>query len=153
VQAQTTLQQRLSHLPFRLLIVAAVLVIIALIVSPIVGGMSDKDKASNVLLTGVPFILTIVAIVLTFIFLIFVAAAVLSGNVSPKVYTIVEWFIIACVVLGVVGMFQPWNLIGYQVGFLLLFFALLAFNVWSHITPKRTRRGETNSIEQAKGSH
>lgn len=151
MQVQTTPQQRLSHLPFRLLIIAAVLVVIALIVAPIINGLSDKDKASNVLLTGAPFILIFVAIVLTFIFLIFVAAALLSGNVPPRVYTIIEWFIIACVVLGVVGMFQPWNLIGYQVGFLLLFFALLAFNVWSHITPKRVRRGD--SIKQAERSH
>jgi hypothetical protein len=137
VQQPLTTRQRLTGLPYTLLIITAALVVIALITAPIINGMSDKDKSNNVLLTGVPFILTFVAIILAFAFLIVVAAKLLNDTVPSLVHQVIEWSIIGGIVVGVVGMFQPWVLFGYQVGFLLLFVCLLAFNVWSHVTPRR----------------
>lgn len=142
MQQPLTIRQRLSGLPYALLIIAAVLVIISLITAPIINGMSDRARTDNVLLTGVPFILTFVAVILAFAFLIVLAAKLLNDNVPPMVHQVIEWIIIGGVVVGVVGMFQPWTLFGYQVGFLLLFICLLAFNVWSHVTPRRAPQAE-----------
>jgi MFS family permease len=142
VQPPLTIRQRLSGLPYRLLIIAAALVVIALITAPLIGGLPDRVRTDNVLLTGVPFILTFVAIILAFAFLIVVAAKLLNDNVPPRIYQVIEWIIIGGIVVGVVGMFQPWTLFGYQVGFLLLFVCLLAFNVWSHVTPRRIPQAE-----------
>ena len=147
MQQPLTVRQRLSGLPYKLLIIVAVLVGIALVTGPIIGGMSDKDKANNVLLTGVPFILIFVGIILAFAFLIVLVARLLNNNVQPLVYQIIEWIIIGGVVLGVVGMFQPWVLFGYQWGFLLLFVCLLAFNIWSHVTPRHIPQAE--KVERA----
>jgi hypothetical protein len=150
VQQPLTIRQRLTGLPYRLLIIAAVLVVIALITAPLIGGLPDRVRTDNVLLTGVPFILIFVAIILAFVFLIGVAAKLLNGNVPPAIYQVIEWIIIGGIVVGVVGMFQPWALFGYQVGFLLLFVCLLAFNVWSHVTPRRIPQAEqAEKVERA----
>ena len=43
--------------------------------------------------------------------------------------------IISGIVVGAVGMFQPWLFRAYTLGFLLLLFSTLAFIVWSHVRP------------------
>jgi O-antigen/teichoic acid export membrane protein len=137
VDKQVTVRNRLKGLPISLLIIAAVLVIIAVVSAPAINALPDKDRADNVLLTGIPFILSFIAFILIFAFLIVVTARLLNNNISARLHQTIEWIIIGSVVVGVVGMFQPWTLFGYQWGFLLLIAALLAFNVWSHVTPKR----------------
>ena len=137
MQQPLAIRRRLSRLPLRMLLVIAVLLIIAAIAAPMIDRMSDKDKADNVLVTGVPFILIFVAIVLAFAFLIVLVARLLNHSIPFRIHQTIEWIIIGGVVVGVIGMFQPWVLAGYQVGFLLLFGCLLAFNVWTHVTPKR----------------
>jgi hypothetical protein len=160
-------------LPIALPIIAAVLVVIAQILRPIIEGQPEEWKVINTLGTGIPFILEFIAIVLTFIFLIFCAARMLNNRISPTAYKVVEWIILAGVFLGIVGMFQPWSLFDllnrpaegettlyaniynglktaydqikepevagpiFQLGFYALLFAFIAFNVWSHITPRR----------------
>ena len=59
----------------------------------------------------------------------------LSGKIAADRFNAVERLIIGGIVLGVVGMFQPWLFAGYKYGFLLLLFSTLAFIVWSHVTP------------------
>ncbi len=48
-------------------------------------------------------------------------------------YRIVEYSIIAAMLLGTIGMFQPWQIELYHYGFLLLLFSTLAFIIISHI--------------------
>jgi nitrate/nitrite transporter NarK len=127
-----------------LLSLAAVLVVIAILVAPTINGMSAKDKTDNVLLTGVPFILIFVAIVLAFISFIAVVAARFNDRISPRAHAIGEALIIGGIVVGIIGTFQPWTIAGYQIGFHLLLLCMLAFNVWSHVIPRRERRGEAH---------
>jgi len=87
-------------------------------------------------LQAVYFILGFVAILLAFIFFIAFLSRRLSGNVPQPVFNVIEKITIAGIVLGVFGMFQPWALAGYRIGFHLLLFSTLAYIVWSHITPK-----------------
>ena len=54
--------------------------------------------------------------------------------------------IIAGIVLGIVGMFQPWTFAGYRYGFMLLFFSTLAFILWSHVVPKGVHADQVESI-------
>lgn len=128
--------------PRGLLIVAAVLIVIAWIARPPIEAQPTAWKASNVLLTGMPFVLEFIAIILVFAFLIFVAAALLNNRISARLYTIIEWIIIGGVAVGVIGMFQPWQLGGYSLGFHVLLVCFIAFNVWSHITPRRAVQHE-----------
>ena len=48
----------------------------------------------------------------------------------------IERILVALILLGIAGMFQPWRIELYTWGFHLLFFATLGFIVISHITPR-----------------
>lgn len=55
---------------------------------------------------------------------------------SLQIHSLIERCMMACMMLGIVGMFQPWAqpLFGY--GFLLLLFATIGFTVISNIRPR-----------------
>ena len=55
---------------------------------------------------------------------------------SKKTYNLVERVLIALILLGIVGMFQPIVIDLYRYGFLLLLFSTLGFIVFSHMSPK-----------------
>jgi hypothetical protein len=55
---------------------------------------------------------------------------------SKKTYSRVERVLIALILLGIVGMFQPLVIVLYRYGFLLLLFSTLGFIVFSHMSPK-----------------
>jgi hypothetical protein len=125
------------RIPYKLLIVAAVSLVLGLLAGPFIQSRyTPEELADNVILNAIPFVLIFVAILLTFIGLIVVLAGLLNKRVSHSVYRIIESLLIAGIVLGVLGMFQPWLFAAYTYGFILLLFSTLAFIVWSHIVPK-----------------
>ncbi len=77
-----------------------------------------------------------VATILQFGFIIALAAQTVSGRLSQRIFLIGVLVIIATIVVGVVLMFQPLTPTVFNLGFALVLIALLAFNVWSHITPR-----------------
>jgi F0F1-type ATP synthase membrane subunit a len=91
---------------------------------------------------AVYFIVSFVAIVVAFIFFIIFLSKRLSGRVPGGIYNVVEKIIIAGIVLGIFGMFQPWIHLGFRVGFHVLLISTLAYIVWSHITPQATHTEE-----------
>ena len=95
---------------------------------------------------AVYFIVGFVAIIVAFIIFIVFLSKRLSGNVPQPLYAVIEKIIIAGIVLGIVGMFQPWIHLGFRVGFHLLLFSTLAYIVWSHITPRATRYDEEEDV-------
>jgi hypothetical protein len=48
----------------------------------------------------------------------------------------IERVIIGAMLLGMVGMFQPWRIELYGIGFHLLLLSTIIFTVFSHISPK-----------------
>ncbi len=83
-------------------------------------------------------------------FLAFVAANV-NGKIPRSIHSKVELAIIFFLVVGIISMFQPISVDIYGVGFNVLMFALLAFIVWSHLTPKMpSEEEETEAAAQAK---
>jgi hypothetical protein len=93
-------------------------------------------------LQPVLFILGFLVILGLFIYFIRAVSQRLSDHIAQRTFDLVERVIIGGIVLGVVGMFQPWLFLGYKYGFLLVLFSTLAFIVWSHITPAATRYDE-----------
>jgi hypothetical protein len=85
--------------------------------------------------TIIYFILGLLAFLVGFGFFIAFAGARLSGRISAQTFGLIEKIIIAGVLLGMVGMFQPWSIAGYHYGFLLLLLSTLGYIVWSHVTP------------------
>jgi hypothetical protein len=129
------------RIPVGLFIAIFVTLILGLAASPLIKALTtEKQRATIVLLSAIPFILIFVSILLTFISLINMSASVLNENISPRIHHAIETALIAGIVLGIFGMFQPWLLILYKVGFLVLLVSTLGFIWWSHIKPKRVRR-------------
>jgi len=55
---------------------------------------------------------------------------------ARKTYNQVERAIIGLMLVGIIGMFQPFVLELYRYGFLLLLFSTIGFIIISHIAPK-----------------
>lgn len=125
-----------KKLLFILLGVAVLLWIAGVALMPVVEGIDPKTKADNVILNGIPFILIFIGIIVAFIDFIILLATRLNNNISEETYRPVERALIAGIVLGVIGMFQPFTVVLYTWGFLLLLVSLLGYIVWSHIVPR-----------------
>ncbi len=134
-----------------LLIIAGVLLVVAIVTTPILQAQPREVMAKMVLVQGIPFLAVFVAILLTFIYSIFVAAARFTNKISERLYKPIEAIIIAGIVLGVVGMLQPVAILGYQYGFLLLLISTFAFIAWSHVTPRYQRDTEEAGAASATG--
>jgi len=82
------------------------------------------------------FIPMFVAIIVAFGFFIAWVSRKLSGNIATRPFNIVTGLLIATILLGVVGMFQPWNIQFFSIGFKMVLIGTLSFTVWSHVTPR-----------------
>jgi len=132
---------RRPRLPRPLLLIALLLIVLGLIANRLVPILTTpQQRADNVLLAAIPFILIFVGILLLYITLIVVCARTFSHVIDPRLYNGVMRVIIAGIVLGILGMFQPWALALYTYGFVLLLVSLLLYILWSHIVPARNHR-------------
>lgn len=77
-----------------------------------------------------------VGTIVEFGFIIALAARTLSGRVEQRAFMVGALTIIAAIVGGVVLMFQPVTPTVFKLGFDFVLIALLAFNIWSHVTPR-----------------
>jgi hypothetical protein len=133
--------KRRLRIPVGLFIAIVVTLILGLVASPVIQALTtEKQRVSNVLLSALPFILIFVAILLAFISLINMSSSVLNDHIPLRIYLVIERILIVGIVLGVVGMFQPWLMIFYKIGFMVLLVSTLGFIWWSHVKPKRERR-------------
>ena len=131
------------RIPKGLFITIAILLVLGIISGPIIRSLASEEQMTrNVLLSALPFIFIFAAIILGFIAVIVMVASVLNNQISPRVHKIIEYCLIAGIVLGVFGMFQPWIFEGYRYGFLVLLFSTLGFILWSHVSPRREQQQE-----------
>lgn len=145
------------RIPVTLLGIIGILIVLGIVAGPLLrSNFTEEQRAANVLLEALPFILIFVAIILTFITLIILTASMLNHNIPRKTYRLIERIIIAGIVGGVIGMFQPWWFPAYKYGFIVLLVSTLLFILWSHIQPRGVYRHEELSsvsiteIEQQK---
>ena len=135
------------RVPIGLPIAVVVTLVLGLVATPLINSLASEEQlAQNVLLNAIPFILIFVSIILAFITIIWAVATALNNNISKKTHSILEGLIIAGIVLGILGMFQPWLHAGFKYGFLLLLISTLSFILWSHVTPKREERQTDTEI-------
>jgi hypothetical protein len=122
----------------RPLMIGAILIVVLLVLRFLLPLLLEPAAAQ-----AASFITVFLAILMAYIFFIIVPAAILlNGRIAPGIYGVVEKIIIAGIVLGVVGLFQPWIHLGFRVGFHILLASTLAFVAWSHITPRAVRYDE-----------
>lgn len=128
-------------LPLKLLVSAAVLFGLSFAARPVIRVLvPDVETSSNVLIIAIPFLLVFVPIILMFMAVIVFLGKLLHLRVAETPYKIIEYVFIAGIVLGIVGMFQPWVFGLFRIGFFVLLGSLLGFMVWSHVAMKRARR-------------
>lgn len=136
--------------PIGLPISAIISLILGIAAGPFINAVTtEEQRATNVLLSAIPFVLIFASIILFYMVIIWLVVTALSNQISASVFQIVERIIIAGIVLGIFGMFQPWIFVAYKYGFLLLLFSTLAFILWSHITPKAASRNNGDEPEIA----
>jgi hypothetical protein len=141
------MQKKRARVPIGLPISVGVLLILGLISGPIIRSLATEQQlAGNVLLSAIPFIFTFAAIILAFITLITFVATRLNHKISAKTYRMIEYVIIGGIIIGIIGMFQPWIFGLYQVGFFALFFSTLGFIMWSHVVPQGVHHEELTSM-------
>ena len=128
-------------IPLKMLIAAAVLFGLSFAAQPVLNALVPDLKAStNVLILAIPFLLVFVPIILLFMSFIVFVSKVLEHRIPEVAYKIVEYVFIAGIVIGILGMFQPWTFMLFKPGFFVLFGSLLGFMVWSHVAMKRVGR-------------
>lgn len=131
------------RIPVKLFIAIAILLVLGVVAGPVINSLATEEQMNrNVLLSALPFILIFAAIILGFIAVIVMVASALNNQIAPRTHKIIEYCLIAGIVLGVFGMFQPWLFAAYRYGFLILLFSTLGFILWSHVTPKREQHQE-----------
>jgi hypothetical protein len=123
--------------PIRLLVIAAVLIILGFVILPITSEPPEKVTAMTVLITGIPFLLVFVGILLTYIALIITLSRYFSGYISQKSLNPIFYACIIGIVAGIILMFQPIAKVLYTIGFIILLISLLSFIAVSHITARR----------------
>ncbi len=125
------------RVPIGLPIAAVITLILGFAAGPFISSVATEEQmATNVLLSAIPFVFIVASIILFYITLIWLVASLLNNKIPERIYRPIEWITIAGIVLGIIGMFQPWSFAGYRFGFLLLFFSTLSFILWSHVVPK-----------------
>ena len=125
------------RVPKGLPIAGVVLIVLGVIAMQVIPRIATPEQlAKNVLLSAIPFILIFAAIIILYISFIWALATALKDVIPARTHTLIMRIIIAGILLGIVGMFQPWAMVFYTYGFVLLLFSTLTYIVWSHITPK-----------------
>jgi uncharacterized protein YacL len=135
--------KRRLRVPVKLLISIVVFLVLGFVSGPFIRSrVTPEQLAANVLLDAIPFLLIFIAIILAFITLIAMMANLLNDNISPRVYRPVEMAFIGGIVVGIIGMFQPWLFAAYRYGFIILLVSTLGYILWSHISPKGAAQAE-----------
>jgi hypothetical protein len=135
------------RVPTGLLISVVITLVVGLAADPIIrANATEQQLTRNVLLSAIPFIFIFVAIILAFISLTWFMATLLNHNISARVHRPIELITIGGIVLGIIGMFQPWSFAAYQYGFYVLLISTLAFILWSHIIPRGAHQDQLGSV-------
>ncbi len=122
---------------------AATLIVLGIIGQPLILQWTTPEaRSDNALLGGIPFILIFVGIVVAYIGAITLLATLVNHKIPAPIYNPILNLLIAGIVLGIVGLFQPFLFVLYRIGFWVLLISLVGYMAWSHVVPKTIRRQE-----------
>lgn len=84
-------------------------------------------------------LITFVGVIVT---LVVLASRRFNHQISISRFSRVEAVIIAGILIGTVGLFQPVSMALYTAGFVVLFLSTLCYIVWSHVIPRSLSEDE-----------
>jgi hypothetical protein len=117
-------------------ITAVVLILLGIFVAPMItNSFTEQQLNKNPLYSGIQFLLIFIAIILLYASLIWFLAYKLNGRVAERTYRIIEYVLIGGIIVGIIGMFQPWVFVAFRYGFYLLLASTIGYIIWSHIEP------------------
>lgn len=129
--------------PIKYLGTAALLVFIfGRIFEPLSEALFSESTRDNVLVLAIPFVSVFITIILLYILLIFMVALRFNGKIPYRTYRPIELAVIGGILLGIFCLFQPWQMIGYEYGFLLLVGSTIGFIMWSHVRSQSAAAGQ-----------
>lgn len=130
------LQPPKRSVPIWLPVTAVVLLLFGLFGAPaLTNSFSAEQLNRNALLSGIGFLAVFIAIILFYVAFIWWLGLLLNGKVSERTYRLIEYILIGGIVVGILGMFQPWVFALFRYGFHLLLWSTLGFIAWSHVSP------------------
>jgi len=119
-----------------LLGVAILFLVLGLAAIPYVQSLDAKTRSDNIIISGIPFILIFIGIIIAFIDSIIFTATRLNNKIEQRVHRPIELACIIGIFAGIIGMFQPFLVQLYTLGFIVLLISTLGFIFWSHIVPR-----------------
>ena len=130
-----------SVIPWKMLISAVVLLALYPAVQPVINALATREAVtSNVLLIAIPFLFIFVAIILGYMSVIVIVGKILANRVPEGIHKVIEYVFMAGIILGIIGMFQPWVFALFKISFLVLLASTLGFILWSHVAFRRVQR-------------
>ena len=113
-----------------------VILLLGIFVGPMItNSFSEQQLNKTAILSGISFLMIFIAIILFYAAAIWYLAYRLNGRISSRVFRIIEALLIGGIILGIVGMFQPWFFPAFRYGFYLLLASTIGYIAWSHISP------------------
>lgn len=107
---------------------------------------AEYAAVGKLVISAVVVMPLLVSTIVQFGMIIALVSRLLHGKVSQRAFLAGVLTIIAAILIGVVLMFQPLTPKLFNLGFDFVLIALLAFNIWSHVTP-RAKQVETEKSE------
>ena len=90
------------------------------------------------------FVTVALMVILTFIYVgVNFVSRLLRERVPLGLYRAIEYTIIACIIGGVLCVFQPWSLTVYRFGWMMLLVVFFLFITWGHVVPAKERATES----------
>ncbi len=122
--------------------IAIVLFAFALIFPIISSAIFSEDTRKGVFINAIPFFSAFIGIILLFALLIVLMAKRYNGKVPARCHSAIERTLVIGILFGVFFLFQPFSIVPYRYGFLLVLAATLSFILWSHVVPAGARLTE-----------
>ena len=122
--------------PKWLLIWGVVMLLFGIFVAPMItNNYSEEALNRNAILSGFQFLSIFIAVIIFYASAIWYLAYKLNGRIPDRIYRIIEFALIGGIILGIIGMFQPWFFPAFRYGFYLLLASTIGYIAFSHISP------------------
>ncbi|MCP4199310.1 MAG: hypothetical protein GY762_19365 [Proteobacteria bacterium] len=143
---------RRPKVPRTLLVIAFIFLVIGSIAWRAMPALTTEEQLSgNVLLATIPFVLLFVAILLTYIAIITMAVRAFNDLIKRKLYDNIMRVVIGGIMVGILGLFQPWEMRLYTLGFVVLLISTLVYILWSHVVPQHADYHQSEMVTATDG--
>ncbi|MEP6985785.1 MAG: hypothetical protein ABI970_09315 [Chloroflexota bacterium] len=119
--------------------IAIILFVFAFLFSVVGNAVFSEETRKGVFINAIPFISAFIGGLLLFILVIVLVAKRYNGKVPARCHSAIERTLVIGILFGVFFLFQPFSIVPYRYGFLLLLIATLSFILWSHVVPAGAR--------------